>query len=83
MVYDSITPEVSVGSARGAEPRVKRSAASRTGANGPREIDRVRVPKAVTERDPRGAGGINPNSRWNRRRPARAASSHLRKILAV
>lgn len=76
MVTDTLTG-VSGGSARGAEPRAKRSAASRTEADGQREIGRFLVTKTVTKQDPRCPRGTNPNSRWNRRRSARTTSSHL------
>ena len=75
MVKDSLTDKVNIGSASVAQPRKKRSAASRT--NGRREIDRDRVFETVAERDPRCLRGTNPNSRLNRRRPTRTASSHL------
>jgi transposase len=75
MVTDILTDKVNIGSASGAKLREKRSAASRT--NGQREIDRALVFEAVTKRDPRCPRGTNPNSRLNRRRPTRAASSYL------
>ena len=53
------------------------SVASRAARRGRREIDSVQAHEAVTERDPRRHYGTNPNSRLNRRRPTRTASSHL------
>ena len=41
-----------------------------------REIDGVQAIKAVTKRDPRRTCGISPDSRLNRRRLTRPASSH-------
>jgi transposase len=55
----------------------KASVASRAAKRGRREIGRVPVREAVTERDPRRHCGTNPNSRMNRRRPTRTASSNL------
>ena len=55
----------------------KASVASRAERRGRREIGRVPVREAVTERDPRRHCGTNPNSRRNRRRPTGSASSHL------
>ena len=53
------------------------SEASRAAKRGRREIDRALVFEAVTKQDPRRRCGTNPNSRMNRRRPTRLASSHL------
>jgi transposase len=53
------------------------SGASRVSTGERREFDRVRAFKAVTEREPRRPRGTSPNSRWNRRRPTRPASSYL------
>jgi transposase len=53
------------------------SEASRVSTRRRREFDRARAFKAVTEREPRRRRGISPNSRLNRRRPTRPASSHL------
>ena len=75
MVKDILTDKVNIGSASAAQPCAKRSAASRT--NGQREIDLSQVFETVTKRDPRCLRGTNPNSRLNRRRPTRTASSHL------
>ena len=55
----------------------KASVASRAAKRGRREIGRVPVREAVTERDPRRHCGTNPNSRRNRRRPTGPASSNL------
>ena len=54
----------------------KASVASRAERRGRREIGRVLVREAVTERDPRCHCGTNPNSRRNRR-PTGPASSNL------
>ena len=78
MVNNSLIGKAGGGSASGAKPRAKRSAASQATTGGRREFDRVRAFKAVTEREPRRPRGISPNSRLNRRRrPTRSASSHL------
>jgi transposase len=53
------------------------SVASRATTSRRQEIDRVQVFKAVAEQDPRRHRGTSPNSRLNRRRPTRSASSHL------
>jgi transposase len=53
------------------------SEASRAGTSQRREFGRARVFKAVTKREPRRPRGTSPNSRLNRRRPTRLASSHL------
>ena len=77
MVNNSLIGKAGGGSASGAKPRAKRSAASRADTSGRREFDCVQVFKAVTKREPRRPRGISPNSRLNRRRPTRPASSHL------
>jgi transposase len=53
------------------------SVASRAETSRRREFDRVQVFKTVTEREPRRHRGTSPNSRLNRRRPTRTASSYL------
>jgi transposase len=53
------------------------SGASRVSTGRRREFDRASVSETVTEREPRRPRGISPNSRLNRRRPTRPASSHL------
>jgi len=68
MVNSSLIGKAGVGEA---------SVASRADTSWRREIDRVQVSKAVTERDPRRPRGTSPNSRLNRRLPTRTASSHL------
>jgi len=55
----------------------KASVASRSNTNRRREIGRAQVREAVTKRDPRRHRGTSPNSRLNRRRPARLVSSYL------
>jgi len=74
MVKNSLIATVCDGKASGAQPRKKRSAASRAGTSLRREFDRVQVRKAVTEREPRRSYGTSPNSRLSRRQ---IASSHL------
>ena len=59
-----------IGTAGGGEASV----ASRADTSGRREIGRVQVVKAVTERDPRRTRGTSPNSRLSRRQ---TASSYL------
>ncbi len=68
MVNNSLIGKAGVGEA---------SVASRADTSRRREIDRVQVFKTVTERDPRRHRGTSPNSRLNRRRPTRTASSYL------
>ncbi len=68
MVANSLIDEAGVGEA---------SAASRADTSGRREFDRNQTCKVVTEREPRRPRGTSPNSRLNRRRPTRTASSHL------
>ncbi len=53
------------------------SVASRASTNRRREFDCDRVLEAVAELEPRRRRGTSPNSRLNRRRPTRMASSHL------
>jgi len=53
------------------------SEASRAGTSRRREFGRDQVFKAVTEQEPRRHRGTSPNSRLNRRRSTRTASSHL------
>jgi len=55
----------------------KASVASRAAKLRRREIGRVQTPEVVAERDPRRHCGTSPNSRRNRRRPTRPASSNL------
>jgi transposase len=76
-MVNSLIGKAAGGEASEAKPRAKRSAASRADSSRRREIDRVQVRQAVAEHDPRRHRGINPNSRMNRRRPSRPASSHL------
>jgi len=68
MVNNSLT-----GKAGGGEA----NAVSRASTSRRREFGRVLVSKAVTEREPRRHRGTSPDSRLNRRRPTRSASSHL------
>ncbi len=53
------------------------SVANRADINRQREFDRAQVKKTVMKREPRCRLGTSPNSRLNRRRPARSTSSHL------
>ena len=53
------------------------SVANRVDISRQREFDRTRVKKTVMKREPRCRRGTSPNSRLNRRRPTRSASSHL------
>jgi len=53
------------------------SIASRASTRRRREFDRVQVFEAATKREPRRHRGTNPNSRLNRPRPTRTASSYL------
>ena len=53
------------------------SVANRADINRQREFDRAQVKKTVMKREPRCRLGASPNSRLNRRRPARSTSSHL------
>ena len=53
------------------------SVANRADINRQREFDRAQVEKTVMKREPRCRLGTSPNSRLNRRRPARSTSSHL------
>jgi transposase len=68
MVNNSLTGRTGIGEA---------SVASRADTSRRREFDRVLAHEAVAEREPRRRRGTNPNSRLNRRRPTRTASSHL------
>ena len=68
MVNNSLTGITGIGEA---------SVASRADTSRRREFDGVPAHEAVTEREPRRRRGTNPNSRLNRRQPARPASSHL------
>jgi len=68
MVNNSLIGKAGVGEA---------SVASRTDTSRRREFGRVQASEAVTEREPRRTRETSPNSRLNRRRPARTASSHL------
>lgn len=77
MVNNSLMNRIGSSSASGAEPRAKRSEASRAAACRRREFGRVQVFKAVTEREPRRPRGNSPNSRLNRRCPKQSVSSHL------
>ena len=77
MVNNSLIGKSGVGEASEAKPQAKRSAASRANTNRRREFDCAQVLETVTEREPRRHCGTSPNSRLNRRRPARTASSHL------
>ena len=53
------------------------SVANRADINRQREFVRAQVKKTVMKREPRCRLGTSPNSRLNRRRPARSTSSHL------
>ncbi len=53
------------------------SVANRADINRQREFARAQVKKTVMKREPRCRLGTSPNSRLNRRRPARSTSSHL------
>jgi hypothetical protein len=53
------------------------SVANRADINRQREFDRAQVKKTVMKREPRCRLGTSPNSRLNRRRPARSTISHL------
>jgi transposase len=76
-MVNSLIGKADVGEASEAKPKAKRSAASRADINRRREFDSVRAFEAVREQEPRRRRGTSPNSRLNRRRPARTASSHL------
>jgi len=76
-MVNSLIGKADVGEASEAKPKAKRSAASRADINRRREFDSVRAFKAVVEQEPRRRRGTSPNSRLNRRRPARMVSSHL------
>jgi transposase len=55
----------------------KANVASRADTCRRREFGRAQVFETVAEREPRRRRGTNPNSRLNRRRPTRTASSYL------
>ena len=68
MVNNSLVGKVDVGEV---------SVANRADINRQREFARAQVKKTVMKREPRCRLGTSPNSRLNRRRPARSTSSHL------
>jgi len=69
MVKGSIGQHVrAAGEASGAQPRKKRSAASRGGSTGRRKADRDWVSEAATKQGPRRRYGTSPNSRLGQRR---------------